>query len=56
MPIFHKDVFEYLVYYIGYSLPGNYCIGSDVPIDHAQYQGWNIGVEHRNIFHPYEPI
>ena len=24
----------------------NYCIRSDVTIDHAQYQGWNIGVEH----------
>ena len=46
----------FLVYYIGYSLRGNYFIRSDVPIDHAQYQGWNIGVEHRNIFHPYEPI
>ena len=52
MPIFHKEGFEYLVYYIGYSLRGNYCIHSDAPIDHAQYQGWNIGMEHRNIFHP----
>ena len=40
---------EYLVYYIG-------IIRSDVPIDHAQYQGWNIGVEDRYIFHPYGPI
>ena len=40
---------EYLVYYIGY-------IRSDVPIDHAQYQGWNIGVEFLYIFHPYGPI
>ena len=22
----------------------NYCIRSDVPIDHAQYQGWNIEI------------
>ena len=55
MPIFHKEGFS-IVYYIGYSLRGNYCIRSDVPIHHAQYQGWNIGVEHRNIFHPNEPI
>ena len=36
-----------------------YCKSSKawkVTIDHAQYQGWNIGVEHRNIFHPHEPI
>ena len=45
---FTRKGFEYLVYYIG----GNYCIPSDVPIHHAQYQGWNIGVEHRNIFPP----
>ena len=31
-----RKSFEYLVYYIGYSLAGNYCILSDVPIEHAQ--------------------
>ena len=41
---FTRKGFEYLVYYIGYSLRGNYCIRSDVPIDHAQYQGWNIEI------------
>ena len=38
--------------YMIFSTEGTYCIRSNVPIDHAQYQGWNIGVEHRNIFHP----
>ena len=57
MPIFHKEGFWiFSLLHRIYSLWGNYCIRSDVPIDHAQNQGWNIGVEHRNIFHPYKPI
>ena len=56
MPIFHKEGFWIFSLLHRIFSTRNYCILSDVPIDHAQYQGWNIGVEHRNIFHPYEPI
>ena len=49
MPIFHKEGFSLLH---RYSLGGNYCIRSDGPIDHAQYQGWNIEIYST----PYEPI
>ena len=56
MPIFHKEGF--LIFSLLHRIfsTRNYCIRSDVLIDHAQYQGWNIGVGHRNIFHPYELI
>ena len=55
MPIFHMEGF--LIFSLLHRIFSmrNYCIRSYVPIDHAQFQGWNIGVEHRNIFHPYEP-
>ena len=56
MPIFHKEGFWIFSLLHKIFSTRNYCIRSDVPIDHAQYQGWNIGMEHRNIFHPYEPI
>ena len=39
---------EYLVYYIEPRKTAKAdSIRSDVPIEHAQYQGWNIGVEYR---------
>ena len=55
MPIFHMEGF--LIFSLLHRIFSmrNYCIRSYVPIDHARFQGWNIGVEHRNIFHPYEP-
>ena len=56
MPILHKEGFWIFSLLHRIFSTRNYCIRSDVPIDHAQYQGWNIGVEHRNIFHPYELI
>ena len=31
-------------------------IRSDAPYEHAQYQGWIIGVEYRCIIHPYGAI
>ena len=56
MPIFHKEGFSIFSLLHRIFSTRNYCIYCDVPIDHAQYQGWNFGVKHRNIFHPYEPI
>ena len=48
MPIFHKEGFEYLVYYIGYSLRGTTVSVATYPLTMRSIRGgtlgWNIEI------------
>ena len=48
MPIFHKECFEYLVYYIGYSLRGTTVSVATYPLTMRSIRGgtlgWNIEI------------